>query len=224
MKPLALAIKKRTYRQQLIWWILPLILAAGWRYPVLGYFIPLCMVAGAGIALYKGRYWCDWLCPRGSSWDRVLSRVSLKREVPAIFRDMKFRIFVMAVLMTVLAIQLPRYWPSVNGMGMVFVVMLSITTSVGIVLGVLTNQRNWCNYCPIGTLSNWLGRGKHPLKIDSKCNACEACDKVCPMQIKRWPYRPEESGAVVIPEWDCLKCGLCVAACSRKALSLGDLS
>jgi len=51
MKPLALAIRKRTYRQYLIWWILPLILIAGWRYPILGYFIPLCMVAGAGIAL-----------------------------------------------------------------------------------------------------------------------------------------------------------------------------
>jgi len=64
--------------------------------------------------------------------------------------------------MAVLAIQLPRYWPSINGMGMVFVVMLSITTSVGVILGVLTHQRNWCNYCPIGTLGNWLGRGSIP--------------------------------------------------------------
>jgi len=220
MKPLAKAIKKRTFRQLLFWWILPFILIAGWWFPVLGYFIPLCMVAGVGVALFKGRYWCDWLCPRGSSWDLVLSRVSLKRKIPALFRDMKFRVIVMAVLMAVLATQLPRLWPSVNGMGRVFVIMLSLTTTVGVILGILTHHRNWCTYCPVGTLGNLLGRGKAPLTITSACNECTACDKVCPIQINRWQYRPGQGEAAVIPEWDCLKCGLCVEACPQKALSL----
>jgi len=220
MKPLARAIKKRTFRQLLIWWILPFILIAGWWFPILGYFIPLCMVAGVGIALFKGRYWCDWLCPRGSSFDLLLGRVSLKRKIPTLFRDTKFRILVMAVLMTVLATQLPRLWPSVNGMGRVFVIMLSLTTMVGVILGTLTHHRNWCTYCPVGTLGNWLGRGKCPLTINSKCNECTKCDTVCPIQVNRWQYRPEQGEAAVIPEWDCLKCGLCVEACPQKALSL----
>ena len=126
MKPLGTAIRRRRSRQVLFWWILPFILIAGWWIPILGYFIPLCMVAGVGIAVFKGRYWCDWLCPRGSSLDLVLSRVSLKKKIPALFRDMKFRIMVMVVLMTVLATQLPGLWPSVDGMGRVFVVMLSM--------------------------------------------------------------------------------------------------
>ena len=220
MKPLGLAIKRRRSRQILLWWILPFILIAGWRFPVLGYFIPLCMVAGVGVALFRGRYWCDWLCPRGSSLDLVLSRVSLKKKIPALFRDMKFRIMVMAVLMTVLVTQLPHSWPSVDGMGRVFVVMLSITTAVGVILGILTHQRNWCTYCPVGTLGNLLGRGKNPLTITSDCNDCTACDRVCPVQINRWQYRPGQGDTVVIPEWDCLKCGLCVEACPQKALSL----
>jgi len=222
MKPLARAIKKRTIRQLLFWWILPFILIAGWGFPILGYFIPLCMVAGVGIALFKGRYWCDWLCPRGSSFDLLLGRVSLKRKIPALFRDMKFRVFVMAVLMAVLATQLPRLWPSVNGMGRVFVIMLSLTTTVGVILGILTHHRNWCSYCPVGTLGNLLGRGKSPLTINSKCNECTACDKVCPIQVNRWQYRPGQGEEAVIPEWDCLKCGLCVEACPQKALSLKD--
>jgi len=223
MKPLGLAIKRRRSRQILLWWILPFILIAGWRFPVLGYFIPLCMVAGVGVALFRGRYWCDWLCPRGSSLDLVLSRVSLKKKIPALFRDMKFRIMVMAVLMTVLVTQLPHSWPSVDGMGRVFVVMLSITTAVGVILGILTHQRNWCTYCPVGTLGNLLGRGKHPLTITSKCNECTACDRVCPVQIDRWQYRPRQGEAAVIPEWDCVKCGLCIEACPQKALSLKGL-
>jgi hypothetical protein len=64
MKPLALAIRKRTFQQLWLWWTFPFILIAGWRYPILGYVIPFCMLAGVGIALFKGRYWCDWLCPR----------------------------------------------------------------------------------------------------------------------------------------------------------------
>jgi ferredoxin-type protein NapH len=222
MKPLGMAIRRRRSRQILFWWILPFILVAGWWFPVLGYFIPLCMVAGVGIAFFKGRYWCDWFCPRGSSFDLVLSRVSFKKKIPAFFRDMKFRIFVMAVLMTVLATQLPRHWPSVDGIGRVFVVMLSITTTVGVVLGILTHHRNWCSYCPVGTLGNVLGKGKAALTITSECNECTVCDKVCPIQINRWQYHPGQGETAVIPEWDCLKCGLCVEACPQKALSLKD--
>ena len=222
MKPLRVAVDRRRSRQVLFWWILPVILIAGWWVPVLGYFIPVCMVAGVGVALFKGRTWCDWLCPRGSSFDLLLSRVSRKRKIPALFRDMKFRILVMAVLMTVLATQIPSVWPSVDGMGRVFVIMLSITTMVGVILGVLTHHRNWCTFCPVGTLGNVLGRGKEPLLITSKCNECTACDRVCPVQINRWQYRPGREETAVIREWDCVKCGLCVEACPQKALSLKD--
>ena len=222
MKPLGMAVRRRRSGQILFGGILPFILVAGWWFPAPGYFIPLCMVAGVGIALFKGRYWCDWLCPRGSSFDLVLSRVSFQKKIPAFFHDMKFRSFVMAVLMTVLATQLPRHWPSVDGMGRVFVVMLSITTTVGVVLGILTHHRNWCSYCPVGTLGNLLGKGKSALTITSECNECTVCDKVCPIQISRWQYHPGQGETAVIPEWDCLKCGLCVEACPQKALSLKD--
>ena len=220
MNPLAVALRKRAFRQIWVRWILPFILIAGWRYPILGYFIPVCMVAGVGIALFRGRYWCNWLCPRGSSWDLLLSRVSLKRKIPSIFRDKKFRIFIMVVLMAILLTQLPRHWPSIDGMGKVFVTMLSITTMVGITLGILTHYRNWCTYCPVGTMANWLGKGKYPLAVSSRCNECKKCDKVCPIQINRWQYRPEHGEAAVIPEWDCLKCGLCIDVCPQKALTL----
>ncbi|MBI4633490.1 MAG: 4Fe-4S binding protein [Deltaproteobacteria bacterium] len=220
MKPLKAAIKRRARRQRWLWWILPFMMIAGWRYPVLGYFIPFCMVAGLGIAIFRGRSWCDWLCPRGSFWDVVLSRVSMKKKIPAILRNSVFRIMVLVFLLVVLATQLPRFWPNINGMGLVFVTMLTATTVVGIILGIVFHPRSWCAICPIGTMGNWLGRGKYPLMVDAKCDECAVCDKVCPIQINRWQYRPEESEAVVIPEWDCLKCGLCVAACPQEALTL----
>jgi ferredoxin-type protein NapH len=222
MKPLAEALKRRASRQRWTWWVLPVIVIAGWWYPVLGYFIPLCMVAGIGVALFRGRAWCDWVCPRGSFWDRVLSRASRNGKIPLFFRAPWFRIAVMAVLMSVLATQLPRFWPNIDGMGKVFVTMLTLTTTVGIVLGILTHPRNWCAYCPVGTLGNWLGRGKYPLTISPDCNQCRKCDKICPVQVNRWQHRPAGGEAAVVPEWDCVKCGLCVEACPKKALALGE--
>jgi len=218
MDSLTVAMRKRTYRQFWFWWILPLATVAGWRYPLLGYFLPLCMMAGMGIALFKGRYWCDWLCPRGSSWDLLLSRISLRKKIPLLFRSTKFRILILVILMTVLMTQLPQVWPDLEGMGKVFVMMLSITSGVGIFLGIPTHHRNWCTYCPVGTMGNWLGKGKYPLTITPECTECKKCDTVCPIQIQRWKYRPQKDEAAIVPEWDCLKCGLCVEACPQKAL------
>ncbi len=113
-----------------------------------------------GVALFKGRYWCDWLCPRGSSFDLLLSRVSRKKKIPALFRDMKFRILVMAVLMTVLAVQLPKFWPSVDGMGRIFVIMLSITTMVGVILGVLTHHSELVHFLSCGNPGERAGQRK----------------------------------------------------------------
>jgi len=42
---------------------------------------------------------------------------------------------------------------------------------------------------------------------------------VCPIQITRWQYRPENGTPVIIPEWDCLKCRLCIEICPQKALA-----
>ncbi len=219
MATIEAAIKKRQNKQLWMWWILPLVVIGGWFYPVLGYLLPICMLAGMGIALFKGRYWCDWMCPRGSSWDLLLSRVSSNKKVPAFFKSTLFRVLVLAILMTVLVTQLPKAWPSIDGMGQVFVMMLTVTTGVGIVLGIPTQHRNWCTYCPVGTMSNWLGRGKYPLRVSSACNECQKCYEVCPMQIKRWKYRPSNGDWAIVKDWDCLKCGLCVQRCPKKALS-----
>lgn len=77
------AIKKRNRKQYLTFWLLPLVVIGGWFYPLLGYLLPICMAAAIGIAFFKGRYWCDWLCPRGAAWDLLLSKLSLKKEIPA---------------------------------------------------------------------------------------------------------------------------------------------
>jgi ferredoxin len=118
-----------------------------------------------------------------------------------------------------MGINLALRWPSIDRIGMFFVFMLTVTTVLGIILALIFHQRSWCYACPIGTLSNWVGRGKEELGIDSKlCTECGLCYKVCPMQIEPYKFKKEKVESVA--DGDCLKCGLCVAACPVKALSM----
>ena len=159
-----------------------ILLGAGWFYPLIGYFIPACMVLGIGLAAFRGRSWCDWLCPRGSFEDALVARISRQRRIPEILRRTPLRVGVMSLLMGLLTFQIIRLWPDPWAIGGAFILLLTITTGVGVVLGVIYQQRTWCYLCPIGTMSNWVGQNRRPLTLASEhCLECRLCAKNCPM-------------------------------------------
>lgn len=212
------AQERRRKRQIITASLFPIILVGGWFYPFLGYFIPFCMLLGLGSSFFWGRKWCDWLCPRGSFYDIVIKPVSPKKEIPKVLKSMSFRLGIFIFLMTVMAINLVMRWFDPEKIGKFFVILLTFTTCLGIILALIFHQRSWCAFCPIGSMINWLGSKKLPLKIDSKlCIACQACDKACPIQIHPSKYKKE--GLQTVKDNDCLKCGLCILACPQKALS-----
>jgi polyferredoxin len=185
-------------------------------YPLIGYFIPVCMLLGIGTAAFQGRSWCNWLCPRGSFEDSLLSRISRQHRIPQVFRAAPMRIGVMAILMTVLTVQIIRLWPDPWAIGGFFVIMLSVTTGLGLILGVMYQQRNWCYICPIGTMSNWVGKNRQPLVLEeAKCLDCNLCAKKCPMQLSPVSLKEPEGMA---NRGDCLKCSICVDNCPTAAL------
>jgi ferredoxin-type protein NapH len=68
--------------------------------------------------------------------------------------------------------------------GMVFVAMCILTTSVSILFGISIAPRAWCTFCPMGTLQRAFGGNKYQLKVDRNlCIGCQKCQKVCPMQL-----------------------------------------
>jgi polyferredoxin len=193
------------------------LLMAGWVYPLIGYFIPVCMLLGIGTAAFQGRSWCNWLCPRGSFEDSLLSRISCQRRIPQVLRSTPMRIGVMAILMTVLTVQIIRLWPDPWAIGGFFVLMLTITTGVGLILGIIYQQRSWCYICPIGTMSNWVVKNRQPLQLEQlSCINCNLCAKKCPMQLS--PASSQEPEGMP-NRGDCLKCSICVDNCPTAALS-----
>ncbi len=209
---------KRKIKQIILALVFMVILIFSWHYPLLGYFIPLCMLLGLGISFRRGRKWCDWYCPRGSFYDGLISNISSKREIPVLFKNIYFRIGILIILMLAMTFNLINRWPYAYSIGMFFVMLITITTVLGIILALIFHQRTWCLICPIGTMANLIGRDKRSLKINSDlCVECKLCAKVCPIQIK--PYRFKSQRTQIIRDGDCLKCNLCIAACPKKALS-----
>lgn len=212
----ARALKRRGIKQLVMGFVFLAVLVAGWIFPLLGYFIPACMLLGIGIASFQGRSWCNWLCPRGSFEDSLLSRLSRKRPIPRVFRGLPLRLGVMTLLMAILTIMIIRLWPDPVAIGGFFVLMLTVTTGIAVVLGIIYQQRVWCYVCPIGTMSSWVGKNRQPLELaEDKCVECGLCSKSCPMQLAPVTLKAPTGMA---NRGDCLKCSLCVHHCPTAAL------
>ncbi|MBP7216530.1 MAG: 4Fe-4S binding protein [Candidatus Omnitrophica bacterium] len=208
---------KRRLRQYGMAFVFVLILIFGWQFPFLGYFIPACMLLGFGMGLMRKRKWCDWYCPRGSFYDALARPLSPQKKIPALFKNIPFRLGALALLMIIMIVNLIMRWPHADQIGFFFIIMLTVTTTLGVILAIIFHQRSWCMICPIGTIINLTGKSKSPLTIDSdKCVECKLCAKACPVQIK--PYLFKQKGVLTVNDRDCLQCASCVAACPKKAL------
>lgn len=200
-----------------LWIFMVLVILAGSLYPLVGLAVALCFAAAVFTAPFLGRMWCGRFCPRGNFWDRVLAKLILKPRMPRWATNKAVRVGVFILLMGVMTVQLKFAWGDWEAVGRVFVVLLTVTTAVGVFMALTGHQRAWCKVCPAGTLAYWLGRGKGPqLRIDhKKCTQCQACCSVCPMDL-----RPYEMAAHAPSDADCLKCTRCVYRCPTGALTL----
>jgi ferredoxin-type protein NapH len=180
-------------------------------YPKLGYFLLLVFASLMLIAPFRGRWFCGNLCPRGSFVDFWLAPVSRRVRIPSSLRSMWLRVPIFFVLMGFMAFRIIQTQGIVDKVGMVFVTLCILTTSIAILFGVAIAPRTWCSFCPMGTLQRALGGSKYQLKMDrTLCIDCGKCEKVCPMQL---PVRE------IMANPDCIKCARCVDGCPKRALS-----
>lgn len=196
-------------------WILGLVmvsvLALGWRYPLVGFVVPVAMVAGIIGGFYRGRWVCGNVCPRGSFLDSWFCLVSAKKEMPALLKKNGFRWVMLSVLMGFMLFRLSQNPGDLNHWGSVFWQMCLVTTVVAVGLGLRYSARSWCSFCPVGTLASSVGGEKYLLQVSSACKACGICEKSCPMQLDIAKH--QKTG--LLQEKDCLKCSACVQACPK---------
>ena len=214
-----------------LYWIIIAYIILGWFFPVIGLLAIICMIGPVVTSIFKGRWWCGHVCPRGNMYDRLLSKYSPHRPIPKFVRTFGFRLFMVFFIFTMFGIQLSFVpWsegglPMWAGIGKVFWTIIVMTTIVGVTLSFIYAPRTWCSFCPMGTISNWVAPKKAPLPkaftnihVSSACQMkCKQCARVCPMQLTPYDSRGEVIGYL---HPDCLKCGKCVLACPTKIVRI----
>ena len=186
----------------------------GLWYPILGYFMLLVMGTLFITSIFRGRWFCGNLCPRGSYFDYGIIKISKKRKIPKILSSMWVRVPAFTLMMSLMMYRISVTFAAQNTfelIGTILVSMCLVTTIIGTMLGGYFNTRSWCNFCPMGTMQRFIGGNKYQLQMaHESCVDCKKCEKVCPMELE---VRDIGNNP------DCIKCGRCIDSCPKDALT-----
>jgi len=198
--------------------LLPVVVVGGYFYPILGFTVLGLIALFLALAGYKGRFYCGWLCPMGAFHERFLTRISMKRPIPNLFKTSWFRWFVFIAMMSFMLSRLYVAWGDPNAVGGVFRMMWIVSTSIAILLGMYFMPRIWCSICPMGSLQGVVSKNIYLLTVEDSCIQCKKCSKLCPISTYAGAYRAE-SGPAQVPSIECLRCFNCVENCPKESLS-----
>ena len=174
--------------------------------------------------LIFGRILCGWGCWRAMVLERLpVGKGSGRRKgvwvwTPLVGVAVSFAAAVLFAL--VLDFQpggTPGYmrgnsiWPVAAGVAVYYAAAITLAL-------VLHDQRAFCKYlCPTGFILRWTSRPAllHVSFQADACTGCEACTKVCPMNI---PVAARVRMGIRIGKGDCILCQRCVESCPTGAL------
>jgi len=218
-------------------WILTVLIGIGGQFiPLLGLLVPFIMAALMGTSLFKGKYWCGNFCPHGSFFDNLIGPVSRHTKIPALLRSRP----VIAAVLVFFMFNLGRRFIDVYAtlgtgeflerLGLVFATTYLMVLLAGGLLGLVINERTWCQFCPMGTIQvifYKLGKAVGLTKrTDEKvtvshpdlCHSCGKCARVCPMQLS--PYLQFAENQQQFDEENCIRCNTCVHNCPAGILQM----
>jgi ferredoxin-type protein NapH len=175
----------------------------------------------AGPVLF-GRLWCGWAC-----WTvMILDLLPFKRpagRLPGRWGWVRYLHFGLSAALVLVLVYLVGFRQGAAGSTAVawFVTGNLVYYAAGIVMAwALRDNRAFCKYaCPI-TVPLKLASRFSLLKIGAgsgECNDCDACEKLCPMDVRISDY--VLSGQRVLST-ECSLCQTCITVCPRDALKL----
>jgi len=185
-----------------------------------------------GASLSMGRGWCSWGCFFGGL-DDAFSRIRKKPFIKNIDRRWTYMpwAILLAVVLTAAAFLSPTYcswlcpfkavteFEAVTSFKILVqtIIFISLFIALVIVLPILTKRRIQCAlFCPFGAMQGMTNKiNAFEIRIDpDKCKNCKLCVRECPTL-----SMTEESLKEGRPLMSCMKCGTCVDACPRNAIT-----
>lgn len=117
------------------------------------FFSLLCMIIPIIIALLGGkRFWCKYLCPRGSLYYNIGKVSKYNARSPKLLRTPLFRLIVLLIIFYMLGNGAYTMWGNYDSLGLILYNIILITTSIGVIIGYAYHPRTWCCFCPTGTI------------------------------------------------------------------------
>ena len=204
--------RKQTVKRAVEAGAFAVVLALGWKYPILAYCLFLNVAVGlAGAWRHGGRHGCGTFCPRGAFYSFL---PDTGRKLPRKLFAKKLSLVAMPVLLAGLWAWLrPGTW---REWGLVFYWMIVVTTTVGLAGWLLFNRYFWCAVCPMGKIYKAIRPGRTAVAVGNACVECGLCAKACPFGFNP----PGEAEGGLFRNADCIHCGRCVARCPKRALEL----
>ena len=174
--------KNRKYWQLALAPLAPLVVI-GWDFwPYLGYISITMLLFMVILALFRGRYYCGWFCAMEAFFERVLSAVSHKRNMPPLFKASWFKWLVFVFMIGLLTFRLILAGGDPRKIGAAFVMMWTISTGMAISLGLVWKPRSWCSICPMALFQGLVAPRTYRLHVGESCRGCGLCAKVCPIE------------------------------------------
>jgi ferredoxin len=172
--------------------------------------------------LLFGRMWCGWAC-----WTvMILDLLPFKRpsgRLPRQYGWLRYLHFLLSLGIVLLLVYVVGFRDGAAGTIAVtwFIFGNLLYYAVGIILAyTLKDNRAFCKYvCPVSV----------PLKITSRfsvmkigqgagvCNDCDACEKICPMDVRISDYILNNQRVL---STECSLCQTCITVCAQDALKL----
>lgn len=185
------------------------------------------IAGGLLLAPILGRFWCGWMCPRGTFLEYVMEKFSHKVSVPATFRTKKFKLFIASIMAIMFIIVLLGKNPLLTSQdklasigGFIVFICIATTLLISIPLGIIYMPRTWCSFCPVGYAQSLLSKNKILHVSIEDCRNCRKCHTSCSLDI----CREYTGNSKTIESADCFACMKCTDACkigaNRPVISL----
>lgn len=195
--------------------LLPLVIVGGHFYPMLGFLAVAMMLVMLVSSIFRGRYYCGWLCAMGAFHERALALLSRNRPLLPVMKAGWFRWLVLALMMTILSLRLLQADGNPARIGATFVMMWTLSTALAVGLGLIWQPRSWCQICPMATFQGLAGPCSYLLTVSASCRDCGICRKACPIATNPADFH----GQGFVPSGECMRCGNCIASCPTSALA-----
>jgi ferredoxin-type protein NapH len=174
------------------------------------------IVGGILLSPILGRFWCGWLCPRGTFLEYALEKVSKKSNIPDILRSKAFKLFIasiMAVMFVMVLLDMNPLLTSQDELASLggFIVFMCIVTTllISIPLGIIYMPRTWCGFCPVGYAQSLLSKNKILNISIEDCKNCKKCHNSCNLDL----CKVSTGKSKTIESPDCMACMKCTDSC-----------